>query len=126
MRRGGHRCAVRPRPRASAAVRADAAVRFMRTFVFSGVLIGLLQGPAAAQQMQGCEDHDQIVQRLRTKFHEERAEVGVNQYGWLIELFESADGKTWTLAATRPGGPTCVFGIGSDWQTVTPVEGDPS
>lgn len=109
-----------------AAVRGDVAVRLVRAGVVAGVLLGLLQGPAAAQQMQGCENHEQMVQRLRVKFHEERAEVGVNQYGWLIELFASADGKTWTLAATRPGGPACVFGVGSDWQMVTPVKGDPS
>ena len=82
--------------------------------------------PVSGQQMQGCQDHAQMVVHLKTKFHEERAEVGVNQYGWLIELFESANGKTWTLVATRPGGPACVFGVGGDWQNVAPVAGDPS
>ena len=76
--------------------------------------------------MQGCENHEQVVRRLATKFHEERTEIGTNQYGWLIELFESADGRTWTLVATRPGGPACVFGIGGDWQTVTSIKGNPS
>ena len=42
---------------------------------------------------------------------EARAEVGLNQYGWLIELFFADDGKTWTLVGTRPGGPACVFRI---------------
>jgi hypothetical protein len=82
--------------------------------------------PAFGQQMQGCEDHEQMVERLATKFHEERAEVGTNQYGWLIELFESANGETWALVATRPNGPACVFGVGGDWQTVAPIAGDPS
>lgn len=91
-----------------------------------GVVLLVLSHPVAGQQTQGCEDHGQIVVRLETKFHEERAAVGVNQYGWLIELFESANGKTWTLVATRPGGPACVFGVGGDWQNVAPVAGNPS
>jgi hypothetical protein len=74
-------------------------------YIYAGVLLNILPNSAAAQQMQGCEEHEKIVRRLETKFQEERAEVGTNQYGWLIELFESADGKTWTLVATRPGGP---------------------
>jgi len=94
--------------------------------VSTGVLLSALPNAVAAQQLQGCEDHAHMVLRLGTKFHEVRAEVGENQYGWLIELFESANGKTWTLVATRPGGPACVFGIGGDWQTVAPVKGDPS
>jgi hypothetical protein len=77
-----------------------------RTFlsISVGVIISALSNTVAGQQMQGCQDHAQMVLHLKTKFHEERAEVGVNQYGWLIELFESANGETWTLVATRPGG----------------------
>jgi len=88
--------------------------------------LALLPDMAVAQQLQGCEDHRDMVRRLEAKYHEQRAEVGTNQYGWLIELFESADGETWTLVATRPGGPACVFGVGDHWQSVTPVKGVPS
>ena len=91
-----------------------------------GASLSVLPHVAVAQQMQGCENHTDLVRRIEAKFHEQRAEVGVNQYGWLIELFESANGETWTLVATRPGGPACVFGVGGDWQTVTPVKGNPS
>jgi hypothetical protein len=94
--------------------------------ISAGVLLTVLPSSVMGQQMQGCQDHAQMVVHLKTKFHEERAEVGVNQYGWLIELFESANGKTWTLVATRPGGHACVFGVGGDWQSVAPTEGDPS
>jgi hypothetical protein len=91
-----------------------------------GAVLSVFPHPAAGQQMQGCENHEQIVVRLATKFHEERAELGVNQYGWLIELFESANGETWTLVATRPSGPACVFGVGGNWQNVASVKGVPS
>jgi hypothetical protein len=94
--------------------------------ITTSVFLSALPNAVAAQQLQGCENHAHLVLRLEAKFHEQRAEVGVNQYGWLIELFESADGKTWTLVATRPGGPACVFGVGGDWQTVAPVKGNPS
>jgi len=91
-----------------------------------GAILLALSNPVAGQQMQGCQDHAEMVIHLKTKFHEERAEVGVNQYGWLIELFQSADGETWTLVATRPGGLACVFGVGGEWRNVAPVAGDPS
>ena len=89
-------------------------------------LILTLSIPASAQQMQGCEDHDSMLRKLKDKYHEQRAEVGLNEYGWLIELFEADDGKTWTLVGTRPGGPACVFGTGTDWQSVEPTKGHPA
>ena len=95
-------------------------------FALAWLVFILSSSPASSQQLQGCQDHEQMVLRLKAKFHEERAEVAMNQYGWLIELFEAADGKTWTLVATRPGGLACVFGVGTDWQTVAPAAGDPS
>jgi len=98
----------------------------MRAGAILAGAFALVPSLAAAQQMQGCENHEDMVRRLEAKYHEERAEVGTNQYGWLIELFESADGETWTLVATRPGGPSCVFGVGDHWQSVTQVKGVPS
>lgn len=98
----------------------------MRAGVTLASVLILLPNLSAAQQMQGCEDHAAIVHRLATKYHEDRVEVGTNQYGWLIELFASADGETWTLVATRPGGPSCVFGVGDHWQAVMSKEGVPS
>jgi hypothetical protein len=87
------------------------------TFVFSA--------QASGQQLQGCEDHAQIVQRLNIKFREELSAIATNQYGWLIELYTSGDGKSWTLVATRPNGPACVFAVGQDWQMVAPIAGNP-
>jgi len=102
------------------------AVLFWAARVTLGLALATAASPSNAQQMQGCEDHEQMILKLDTKFHEQRAQIDVNQYGWLIELFESADGKTWTLVATRPGGPACVFGVGSDWRTLRKMEGVPS
>jgi len=81
--------------------------------------------PGEAQQMQGCGDHEQICQRLKIKYREELSAVATNQYDWLIELYTSADGKSWTLVGTRPNGPACVFGVGKDWQMVAPIAGNP-
>ena len=81
--------------------------------------------PARTQELQGCEDHGQILKRLRTKYQEELSAVATNQYGWLIQLYTSPDGKSWTLVARRPNGPDCVFGVGRDWQLVAPIAGTP-
>ena len=99
-------------------VRSGTAVVFL-------VLLTSIPLPAGAQQMQGCEDHAQIRQHLKIKFHEELSAIATNQYGWLVELYASADGKSWTLVATRPNGPACVFGVGREWQMVAPIAGDP-
>jgi hypothetical protein len=85
-----------------------------------------LSAHAFGQQLQGCEDHAQIDQRLKIKFREELSAVATNQYGWLVELYTSADGKSWTLVATRPNGPSCVFAIGQDWQMMAPIAGNPT
>jgi hypothetical protein len=93
--------------------------------VISVALLASTAHPAQAQQMQGCEDHAQISKRLDIKFREELAATAFNQYGWLIELYASSDGKSWTLVGTRPNGPACVFGVGRDWQMVAPITGEP-
>lgn len=97
--------------------------RQLLSVVGLGLLAIALSRPAAAQQLQGCEDHRSMVDKLATKFHETRAAVAINQYGWLIELFEAEDGKSWTLVGTRPGGPACVFGVGTDWLEAAPARG---
>ena len=91
-----------------------------------GVLVIGLSNPGVAQQLQGCEQHAAMIKKLDREFHELRVAVAMNQYGWLIELFEADDGKTWTLVGTRPNGPACVFGVGNDWQNVAPALGHPS
>jgi hypothetical protein len=98
--------------------------RALLTLAAIGVFAAMA-GPSDAQQMQGCEDHAQIRKRLEIKYQEALAAVATNQYGWLIELYVSADGKSWTLVGTRPNGPACVFGVGIDWQMVAPIAGAP-
>ena len=95
------------------------------TAVFSFLCLLTICVPSFAQQMQGCEDHSQIRKQLKVKFQEELSAIATNQYGWLVELYTSADGNSWTLVATRPNGPACVFGTGRDWQMVAPIAGRP-
>src|SRR5262249_7527027 len=99
-------------------VRSGAAVLFL-------VLLTSIPLPTVAQQMQGCEDPAQIRQHLKIKFHEELAAIATNEYVWRVGLYASADGKNWTLVATRPNGPACVFGVGREWQMVAPIAGYP-
>jgi hypothetical protein len=78
-----------------------------------------------AQQWEGCENHAQMISKLTNKYHEERAAVATSHYGWLVELFMSADGKSWTFVETRPNGPACVAAEGTDWQVVQSTTGHP-
>ena len=66
-----------------------------------------------------------MVSKLKNKYHEELAAEATTHYGWLVELFMSSDGKTWTFVEVRPNGPACVAAEGSDWQVVQSMTGNP-
>ena len=50
--------------------------------------------------------------------------IGLLGNGWLVEVFASEDGRSWTILVSRPSGISCVMGSGQDWQTM-PWQADP-
>lgn len=77
--------------------------------------------------MPQCGDRDQIVEKLRSKYREDRVAAGVTVLGGLVEVFATDDGDTWTILVSRPGAVTCVVSVGRGWKTIKQVvEGEES
>ena len=75
--------------------------------------------PVLAQLI--CAPRDAFVERLRNNHAETPVEQGLtNENGWLVELFASADGETWTLLLTFPNGESCLITAGHNWRAATP------
>ncbi len=75
--------------------------------------IALASIPAVAQTE--CADHNQITDRLATKYSESRVGIGLDGNGRVVEVFASRQGS-WTILVTFPDGRTCLIAAGEDWQ----------
>ena len=78
----------------------------------------MLASPAMGQQ--NCGKRSAIVERLESLYGEHRAAFALTAADWLMEIFATRDGKTWTLLVTNPAGKACVTGSGSGWQLDRP------
>lgn len=77
-----------------------------------------LAGPALAQGM-ACSDHATLQQRLADTWGESRQSIGLGADGVVMEMYASEETGTWTLAVTRPGGPTCIVAAGEHFEAVS-------
>jgi len=79
-------------------------------------------GPAA------CTDYKTLQAALLEKFHEQPAAAGLagekSQIAWT--LFESPEGKSWTMVIVDTAGRACVIGTGDNWTDLGPGKGDPT
>ena len=74
----------------------------------------MLASPAAGQEV--CGKHDDMVAQLEARYGEHRVAFAITSGGWLLEIFATGDGKTWTKLLTNPMGKTCFNGAGEGWQ----------
>ncbi|EAR52423.1 hypothetical protein OG2516_08097 [Oceanicola granulosus HTCC2516] len=77
----------------------------------------LAAAPAPAQQ-SACADHETVVSRLAERYGESRRAIGLAANNMVLEIFASAETGTWTITATRPGGPTCLVASGEAFQAL--------
>lgn len=78
--------------------------------------------PAEAQQ-RNCGAMDGITAMLAEKYGEVEIRQGLSRKGWLMHLFVSPDGATWTIVGEAPGqGTGCIFDDGTDFQEPPPAE----
>ncbi len=94
---------MRRRPRAG---------REMRLALIA-VLMAALSSPALGQT---CMERSELIQRLLMQFGEQPVQAGLSSNGWVLELFMSADGTTWTLVRNLPNGMSCMNDAGAHWQ----------
>ncbi len=69
-----------------------------------------MASPVAAQTP--CGPHDGAVAMLASEYGEHRHAVMLDAAGAVVELF-GADGGTWTILRTVPGGATCIVLFGA-------------
>lgn len=74
------------------------------------VLAVLVTGyPAQAGQ---CAERATVMQRLAAVYGETRQLVATGPAGSIVEVFVAGQTGSWTITATRPGGPTCLVAAG--------------
>ena len=92
------------------------------------VTLALLAGqcaPAYAQTPAVCGAHEAIVAGLSTQYQELPVAMGVLGDGRLVEVFARADGSTFSVVVTSPGGQACVTAAGENWRNTTLITSAP-
>ena len=74
----------------------------------------MLVSPAVGEEV--CGKHGDMVAQLKARYGEYRQASAITSGGWILEIFATGDGKTWTTLLTSPMGKTCVNGSGQTWQ----------
>ena len=76
---------------------------------------------AVVQSQPLCRLRAQFVEGLKHSYAETPIAHGLtNENDWLVELFMSKDGETWTLLLTFPNGESCLVTGGRNWRAVMP------
>jgi len=84
---------------------------------------------ARPSQGAACYERATLVKRLGEKYKEYTIAAGLAANGSVLEIFSTADGKSWTVGLTNPNGLTCVMASGESWiemEKLMPYSGDPS
>jgi len=88
---------------------------------FPGLLVLLAAVLATAPgnaQPTNCADRASIVEGLAQGFGEVRQGIGLSANGNIVEVFASAETRTWTIIVTRPGGRTCLLDAGHHFERI--------
>lgn len=74
---------------------------------------------AAQAQTTNCAERGQIVRQLQERFGEHRQGMGLQGGQSIVEVFVSADSRTWSILLTRPNGISCLVAAGQGWDSST-------
>ena len=72
---------------------------------------------AQAQQRVPCGDRTAIMDHLKDGYAETVVAMGLDAQGRVLEVM-AADGGTWTMLVTSPGGLTCLIASGVAWEQI--------
>ncbi len=79
----------------------------------------LVFSSAAQAQQNQCNERDDVLKLLSTKYSESRVAFGVTTNGGLVEVLKSgqeAKADTWTIIITSPQGVSCLVAAGEGWR----------
>lgn len=72
-----------------------------------------------------CGPRSNIVSALVTRFSEAPVAYGVGE-GYILEVWASEGGTTWTALISNPEGVSCVIGLGESWRQIAPKADAPA
>lgn len=94
------------------------------TFFFS-VPLPVMSHLAHAQTI--CGKRADMIKALLETSKEKVTSLGIVNGTNVVELYQSAGGKTWSIMVTQPNGRMCFIASGSDWTDGKPDKlGTPS
>ena len=73
---------------------------------------------------QVCADRAEVVAHLAAEYGERQRAAGPALDGRVVELFASANGKSWTLIVTMPNGIACLMAAGEGWTDLPLKKGE--
>lgn len=76
---------------------------------------------SAQAQSANCGERARIVQQLQSRFGEQRQGMGMQGADAIIEVFVSAQTRSWSILLTRPNGISCLVAAGQGWDDSTEV-----
>jgi hypothetical protein len=82
--------------------------------VFLSLLTMFSHGAPADEHFPRCSQRSEATERLASQHHEKRIAWAVDSYGYLVEIFSSGDGSTWTILVTSVFGVSCVASFGQN------------
>jgi hypothetical protein len=82
--------------------------------------------PVLAEPPARCASRDRLLEQLDRGYQEQRIAVGLSNRGVVIEILASADGASWSLLVTHPGGHSCLLDAGQGWQMLPFLRGRPA
>ena len=79
----------------------------------------------AVQQLhaQGpnCAPRPAVLAQLTEQFGESRQSIGLAAQGGVVEVFASANTRSWTITVTMPSGITCLIASGKSYEALAEV-----
>lgn len=76
-----------------------------------------------------CGDHAAVMDALARDYGELRQSIALSSDNSVLEVYANPGTGSWTIALTRPGGPTCMVAAGTAWQALAEPpspQGDPA
>lgn len=74
---------------------------------------------AASQTMSRCAPQATVAVQLARNYAEAPIASGRQQNGFIIQVYATADGSTWTVVLTSPNGTSCLVAAGERWKAVS-------
>lgn len=91
-----------------------------RILFWTFLTIGMAAGTfLAAEQNPQCGDRTRLVDMLFEHYGEIRMSSGLDPAGNFMETWANLRTGTWTIFVTEPGGRTCIFATGNDFDRET-------